>query len=636
MKRIWGILVMTLTLSWSSLCCQAQAVPVPLTETGLYDFLDELITDGVISHQTAVRPYMRNQVADMLMEAMAAEPLLSKRQRQDLLFYMEDFALELDTLPDYSFYGIDNKAQYRRLTGQSLGKDGSKPARADFNLSLVDPAFHLKTADNRFKLAIHPILGMDLDYNKHGLVRHQFVGAEIRMDIAHHLSIWGSLRDHSYYGQRLDEGRYLLNRPGVQYKEATNSSGGHVGDYSDSKGGIAAYSWWGRIAIEREPIRWGDAYHSSNILSGHAPAFPMISMQLTPCSWFQFDYFHAWLVSNMLDTSYFYTETNPLGETIQHYRPYPKYMAANMFTFKPVKQLSFSFGNSIVYAENNLQAAYFIPIAFFKSLDHLLTKGVHSENQNSQVFASVSVRPVEHLQLYGTFYIDEVSFSRLKKDNPQHNPISYLVGFNWSGWPVKGLSLKGEFMRTNIACYTHSVGQLTYASNSYNMGHYMGDNAQSVYLSLAYRPTRGLRLWLDYTCDTKYNSYAYLRGNSLSGQRLYEGGIGETISQTPFRDRIWQNDVIGFHAQYEVFQNCHAHVDLTYNNARGFAPEPGHLCLDQKGGNYGKWVNTACASEDRGGGLEADALAAYYLNRFSPAFYQGQNISFSCGLSFNF
>ena len=44
----------------------AQNIPVPLTQVKLYDFLDELLTDGVITHQTAVRPYTRSQVADML------------------------------------------------------------------------------------------------------------------------------------------------------------------------------------------------------------------------------------------------------------------------------------------------------------------------------------------------------------------------------------------------------------------------------------------------------------------------------------------------------------------------------------------------------------------------------------------
>lgn len=262
-------------------------------------------------------------------------------------------------------------------------------------------------------------------------------------------------------------------------------------------------------------------------------------------------------------------------------------MAANMFTFMPCKYVQFSFGNSIVYAERNVQAAYFIPIAFYKSLDHLLTKGLGTENQNSQAFASISIRPTDHLRLYGSFFLDEFKLARLKKDNPQHNLVSYLVGFNWSGWPVKGLALRGEFTRTNIATYEHSIPVLDFTSNSYQIGHYMGSNAQSIFVQLSYRPTRSLRLTLDYTRDTKYTAYDYIRGD-----------IKEIISQTPFVNPIWENDEVKFRAVYEVFNNCYAHVDFLYNYARA--------------------------------GKDAD------LQKYTPAYLQGKKFTFTCGLSFGF
>ena len=42
-------------------------------------------------------------------------------------------------------------------------------------------------------------------------------------------------------------------------------------------------------------------------------AAPMITLQLTPCKWFQFDYFHAWLVSNVADSTYYYVEQTTDG-----------------------------------------------------------------------------------------------------------------------------------------------------------------------------------------------------------------------------------------------------------------------------------------------------------------------------------
>lgn len=595
MKRL-GVSILLMCI-----CCGlwAQNIPVALNYTKVYDYIDELITDGIVVNQTAVRPYTRNQIADMLVQAQKADSLLSNRQRNELKFYLNEFALENELM-------VDNYIQYTD--------------HRTFSLSLIDPQFSYKSLNNMFKFRIRPILGADITGSKKGVLVQRWWGAELQMDIAKHLSVWGSLRDNSWNGNWLNQDYYpssgaringarihygasqampaLSPLAGVQYKEAS-----YGGDFSDSKGGINLYSWWGSIGIQRESLSWGDAYHSSNILSGRNPAVPMITLQLTPCRWFQFDYFHAWLVSNVIDSTTYYLENTTQGtNALPNYRPYNKFMAANMFTFTPVKQLSISFGNSIVYAEQTIQAAYLIPIAFYKSLDHLLTKGVRTQNQNSQAFASLSLRPVNHLHLYGSFFLDEIKFSRFKPSEPENNPISYLVGFNWSGWPVDGLSLRGEFMRSYIACYTHSIDVLTWESNSYNMGHYMGDNAQSIYGELAYRPVRGLLLKLSYTHDTKYNSYSYLRDN-----------ISQTIAQEPFEQPIYRNQEVRLDGIYEPHPNMYMTLSVGYNHAQGFD----------------NIKTEALPSELLGS-------AQYYLDRFCPLYYQGKNLTISAAFSFGF
>ena len=605
-KMLTGLIILSLFLL-SIAPLSAQRIPEAIEYTEVYDFIEELTSDGVIQSNAAIKPYTRDAIARMLLDAQSKDSLLNQRQKDDLQFYLQDYALEADTLPVYYSYGHRHVTQW--ITPVS-------------NLSLADPSLHILTQNKVFKMRVRPILGMDLSYNKRGMLMHRWYGAEVQMDIAHHLSIWGSIRDNSWSGQGIDGSKitkplYLNNLAGVQYKESN-----YGGDFSDSRGGISLYTWWGSIGVQRERIQWGDAQHCSNILSAHNPAVPMVTLQLTPCKWFQFDYFHAWLPSNVMDSTYYYSERYKEGETKLNYRPANKFMAANMFTFMPIKYIQFSFGNSIVYAERTVQAAYFIPIAFYKSLDHLLTKGLGSENQNSQVFASISVRPTDHLRLYGSFFLDEFKLARLKPSNKEKNPISYLVGFNWSGWPVKGLSLRGEFMRSYIACYTHSIKVTDYSSNSYNMGHYMGDNAQSIFVQLAYRPVRGLRLTLDYTNDTKYRAYDYVRAY-IAGQR---NTLTPIIAQKPFDERIWRNDILRFRAVYEVFNNCYAHVDVSYNNARAYAPQSARILGEDRG-----WNADGTSQE-----LAGDELVNYYLNKYTPVYLQGKNVTVTCGLSFGF
>ena len=228
----------------------AQRIPEALEYTEIYDFLEELTTDGVIESNAAIKPYTRDYIARLLKQAQAKDSLLNRRQREDLQFYLQDYALECDTLPVYYSYGHRHVTQW--ITKIS-------------NLSLADPSLHMLTKKKIFKMRVRPILGMDINYNvKKGMITHRWYGAEVQMDIAGHLSIWGSIRDNSWkgtgsgflkskyyptqydkmYGARLSQPSYLNNLPGVQYKEAE-----YGGDYSDSRGGISLYMWWGSIGV---------------------------------------------------------------------------------------------------------------------------------------------------------------------------------------------------------------------------------------------------------------------------------------------------------------------------------------------------------------------------------------------------
>ena len=116
----------------------AQNIPQAIEYTEIYDFIEELQCDGIIQANTAVKPYTRNQIAAWLKEASEQSTRLDKRQRDDLAFYMQDYALELDTIPDYRLYGHKNVCQWTD--------------RTTFNLSLVEPSFHFVSKKKQFKM----------------------------------------------------------------------------------------------------------------------------------------------------------------------------------------------------------------------------------------------------------------------------------------------------------------------------------------------------------------------------------------------------------------------------------------------------------------------------------------------------
>ena len=619
--------------------------PEHLGYTQVYDFIEELADMKIISVNSVVKPYDRNQIAAWLMEASKVDTLLSVRQRKELMFYLNDFALECDGMYDGAvqwtnagavvnkelwgdFYQItDNRLQIThfardfysaRHNEQALSALANRknssfliPHSSLFSLSLLQPAFHY--ADEWFECKFNPIIGMDLTMNGHGMAMHRWWGAEIRADIVDHVAVWGSIRDHSFSGEYLNEEYYasvgqgigngarlsqpgfLNNLPGAYYHYMR-----YGGDYAEVRGGIKAYAWWGSIGLVKDNIQWGDAYHSSNIIANRAPSFPMIELKLKPANWFRLDYIHGFLASGVVDSTYYRVEENPIdGSSHRMYRTAGKYLAANMLTFTPVRGLDMSIGSAVVYGARNMAAAFSIPITFFNSMDFQMNSGAMLDNENSQIFFNVSSRNLKYTHFYGSVYIDEINWSRLKPSNPEHNFFSWKVGARVSNWPVRDLSLTAEFTRTNSGCYQHPYQVLTWASNGYSLGHYLGDNAQEVYLALAYKPVRGLSLTLSYVNATKYNEYLYTRYKEA-----------EFIRQKQFDEKVWRNDEVKLHAVYEVVNNAYAFVDLGWNNARGFTPS-----------------SKAVVDEVR---LDAEG----YLRRYTPAFYWGQNVTVKMGFSF--
>ena len=629
--------------------------PEYLGYTQVYDFIDELADMRIISVSSVVKPYDRNQIAAWLMEAAEADSLLSVRQRKELWFYLNDFALEREGMYDgvvqwsnagslvnhdlwKDAFSLDSKVNGQWSTDPSVLrtaplKQGSNSKGAcsppvlgvvpdggggnnsqfsilnsQFSLSLLQPAFHY--ADKNFECKINPILGMDLTMNSHGMVMHRWYGAEIRADIVDHVAVWGSIRDHSYSGQYLDKSYYdeigqtlkyagILSRP----KFMNNLPGGayhpmsYGGDYAEIRAGIKAYTWWGSIGLVKDNLQWGDSYYSSNIISSRAPSFPMIELKLNPCKWFRLDYIHGFLASEVVDSTFYYQGDSTLkGAMDRYYRPAAKYMAANMLTFTPVKGLNLSVGSSIVYGTGSMWAAFSLPISFFNSIDHQMNFNA-ADNENTQIFLNISTRNLKYTHFYASVFVDEFRLGRLKKSSNQFNFFGWKIGGRVSNWPVRDLSFGVEYTQTNPGTYEHLYDILKYTSNGYGLGHYLGDNAREVVAKVSYKPVRGLTLDLSYVGARKYNELIYAYGSVF-------------ITRKPYENVVWRSDEVKLHAVYEVVNNAYTFLDLGWNNARGF-----------------NVINDNIGAEIR---LDAQG----YLERYTPAFYWGQNFTVKMGFSF--
>jgi len=539
------------------LICRAQVVYEDINNTGIYEFLDELANLRIIEINSVVKPFSREYIARKLEEAgnklgVRSEESgirnelkvnhkeiifkVSERVKRELLFYFQDYQLEGKDIP----FSFDHKLGF-------IAKNNPK-----MKVALNPLAFNYR--DSLFTFSLRPILGVQWMTNENAAEYHRWWGGSMFGYIGKNFGFYANIRDNEE-STPLAKPAYFTQVQGQVYK---NMESGAV-NYSEMRGGVIASVGWGSIGIMNDRVVWGDNYHGANILSGKAPAFPYLQLHLNPAKWFDFNYMHGWLNSNVPDSSRSYY-IDGVYRTV--YRN--KYIAANMFTFIPWRGLNLSFGNSIIYSDINVNPLYLIPFLFYNAVDASKNNYSNDGGSNSQMFFNISSRQIKHLHLFISLYIDEWKTSRVTDPNTS-NFTSLKAGFRLSDFPVQNLALTAEYTRTMPMTYDHYIATTTFASNDYVLGNYMRENSQEIYVGLAWRPLRGLLINTSYTLAQ--------HGDDVK----YRNNAGYAVDGVPFlKNKTWQNSAFGLSARYEFVNNGYFFVQYLNGEQQGdvkFNPE---------------------------------------------------------------
>ncbi|MFO0322868.1 MAG: hypothetical protein ACK504_10620 [Bacteroidota bacterium] len=495
----------------------SQEVNKHISFISIYDYLDELSNIQVIDLCSVVKPYSRKVIYEKLHEAETKIELLTKRQQKDLAFFLKDYNKEV----------IPNKKFKRRYD-----------------------LFYYR--DSLFQFTLNPILGFNYSHNENGHATQRWNGGEMNASIGKNFGFYFSLRDNGFYNV-LSTTNYLTQLPGANYKPYQGSSNART-DFDEVRTGIS-YAWkWGSISLLKDNFTWGNNYNGANIFSGRQPSFAYLSFKMNPSKWFEFNYIHGSLISQILDSTKIYGIGSGLRKSF-----FPKYLAANLFTFKPIKRLHISIGNSIVYSDKYIQPIYLIPFMFFKSGDRTMNgSGSNALGENSQMFMDISCRVFPKTHLYGSIFVDEINFGKMFDSKNQTNLLSFKGGFRITNL-LKNTSFTLEYTRTNPWVYVHPISTTTFASNNYNLGHYLGQNAEEIFAGFKFKPMRGLVIDLSYTRALKgpVSNFTQVNGvNNVAGAKFMESVL-------------WLRHLTALKINYEIVNDVFLFAEGSYSNISG-------------------------------------------------------------------
>ena len=198
MKQIY----ITILAAFLVLSLQAQVVYEHISNTSIYDYLDEMAGLKIIELNSIIKPYPRKMIREKLEIVKEASEnntqLLSNRQKKELEFYLKAYVLE--AAPPMNF---------NRKTTLYNKQD---------NLALAANPPGLFYKDSLFTLALQPIVGGSYSTNENSGLTQTWWGGSVWGYIGKNFGFYSSLRDHNV-SRIMITPEYFVKQPGVPYKD---------------------------------------------------------------------------------------------------------------------------------------------------------------------------------------------------------------------------------------------------------------------------------------------------------------------------------------------------------------------------------------------------------------------------------
>jgi len=490
------------------------------TNSEVHPFLYRMAQKGFIEYNDLIKPINRVQVLDVLTILKLKDTSLNIIEKKELNFYLQE-------------YNRPSKEQISLFK-----KDQNKRWRAGAIVA------------NDFEFYIDPLLSLN-----------NFSGTRKNIkQLSNGFELWGTAGKNKNLGYQVYYRDYTeTGTVNNNFREESATPGniliGAKSDnkinYTDIRANINYSFKKGNISFGKDNLIWGYGENSNIVLSNKAPSYPYIRLDYRPLNWLNFNYTHAWLNSNIADSSLSYFTNSGRIDNDLRVVFVQKYLATHSIEVEAMKGLNIAIGESIVYSDK-MDPGFLIPINLFKFYDNNRSNYLIEAGSNGQYFLSVSSRnQLKNTHIYSTLFIDEIKVSSMFNKTKSRNQLAYNLGGSITDVFIPYLSLGAEYTRVNPFVYSNLIPAQTYSSYNYSLGDWMGNNFEKAILFAKYTPVSKLKLVARY-------------------QKIRKGGIGTIYEQYAvqpqptflFNYTKTRSDIF-LQARYEYINNIYLSSSLT-------------------------------------------------------------------------
>ncbi|MFN5326439.1 MAG: hypothetical protein ACK5B8_04450 [Bacteroidota bacterium] len=505
----------------------------------VYDYLNRMASKGLISIDDVILPISKQTILIKLKEISNKQ--LTKIERSELEFYVQDYAT-IDTT---------NKETINLIKRDEHNR------------------FRLVAYKNKiFHFYFDPIIGAQRHYGN--LVNYTTLSKG--MNLWGFSGKWGYqmyFRDNGLKGSGLDsinfENPSTINlnlfRPNSTVT-STAETRAHV-----------SYTWKnGNISFGKDFITWGYGQTGKIVLSDRTPSFPYLRIDYKPVKGIHFNYFNAWLNSNIIDSSQSYGTgtTNILGDIRVQF--IPKFLVSHSLHLSLIKGLTLSLGESVVYSDK-LDPGFLIPFLLYKPYDNNRSNYNINAGSNGQIFMQLSTRNIlPKTHIYFTTFIDEIRISKLFNKNYSRNQLGYQTAFTINDLFLKYLGLSIEYTKVRPFVYANLLPAQNYSNYNFPLGDWMNNNFDRTSFIAKYTPLPRLKF------DFRYN-YTRKGENGTLWQQYFQepqppflfGAIKKRKDLIMSINYEWKNNFYIFFKYQNIIQNINQHHTTTRVTNIGFS-----------------------------------------------------------------
>lgn len=464
----------------------AQVEHVPLTSP-VYDYLLRAENKGYLEHKSlSSLPLQRKEIISILNQ-MYSDENISTTDKKIVEFYLKEF----NSLPEKNTVVFENEQNTDNIFFKDLFGNKDK--------------YIYKYTDSSNNVELKPLLKAESFFTNNSSYD------ESKSVLLHGgVRLMGTLSNSfGYYLQATNGAIISGDRNLAIDREQSYSNNVKFAflesDLDFTQSHVRYDNNWFYATLGREVRNLGTGLFQKVFISNSSQPFDALSLGARFNS-FEYRFTHGSLLSSPLDTN--------ISQGFNSVIP-DKFLVMHRFAFRP-SWGEIALWESVIYSDRSIDFAYLNPISFFKSLEHALR-----DRDNSMMGIDATIRPMNNLQLKGSFLLDDIIISEIG-NGYWSNKTAWNIAATYSfDLPI---DLGIEYSRVEPYTYSHFNNLNAYTNDRGLLGSIIKPNSDFVGISLNY--------WL----TNKYPiSFRFIR--MRHGDNIYKDGklvenVGGDVNQS--------------------------------------------------------------------------------------------------------